>query len=322
LNFLSRRVLTSIVVVFAALNLDFIIPRLAPGNAAEILASGTKLPAQAVALLSARFGLNQPVWVQYALYMQNILTHWPPFFGYSFQFYPTPVSELVFSRLEWTLLLISVSFFLSIGLTNLLGGITATRRGGKAESISVYSSIIFFSTPAFWIALILVSVFAVNLRWFPLIGNADPVSGTVPYLLSALKHAVLPIATMTLVTFGQIFLILRGTAQEVLRSDYVTAAKARGLKDWTIGYDYVVKNSLLPIVSLMGYLIATLISVDIIVEFVFGYGGIGDLIVDGILNRDYPVLEGSFFYITILVVGGALLGDFLLTRLDPRLRGD
>jgi peptide/nickel transport system permease protein len=323
LNFIRKRILTTIVAFFVATNLDFILPRLVPGNAAEIFASGTKLPATAVLLIEARFGLNQPLYIQYLDYLKNVFLTWPPYFGYSFEFYPENVSYLIGVRIGWTILLIASSFVLSLLISYFMAMISARRRGGKFEYSSVYSSIAFTSTPPFWIAMILIWVFAVTFRWFPLFGNVDfsVVSGlNTAYLSSVAVHAVLPVLTLTIVIFGQNYLILRGASQEVMKSDYVTAAGSRGLKNGEIAREYIVRNSLLPLVSLLGYAISSLISAVILIEVVFGYTGLGDLIVDAILNRDYPLLEGSFFYLTLVVVIAALIGDLLLLKLDPRLR--
>ncbi|MDH2900021.1 MAG: ABC transporter permease [archaeon] len=321
MNLLGRKIITSLIVFFVALNLDFFLPRFAPGNAAEIFASGTRVPQQAVILLEQRFGLNQPLSVQYVDYLKNVFLSWPPYFGVSYEFYPTPVSNLIASRIPWTLLLISVSLFASIMLGYFFAGWAASRRGGKFEHGSVYTSIALFSTPPFWIAMVLIWVLAVTLKWFPTYGNIDFNPGTgLNYDYSILIHAVLPIIALTLVTFGQNYLILRGAVQEVLKSDFVTAGKMRGFKTTTISFQYVVKNSLLPYVSLLGYGVSTMISAVIVIEFVFGYQGLGDLIVDAIINRDYPVVEGSFFYVTLIVIAFTLLGDFLLYNLDPRVK--
>lgn len=320
MDFLKRRVLISIVVFFVALNLDFILPRLVPGNAAQIFASGTKLPQNEVRLLEQRFGLNQPEYVQYYLFLKGIFS-WPPFFGVSFNYYPITVTDLILARLPWTILLVLTSFFLSFQISYTLAGISSLRRGGKFELASLYTSIMFWSTPAFWIGMILIWVFAITARWLPVFGNIDFNPGVgVYYARSVITHAILPVLTLTAVVFGQNYFVLRGAAQEALKSDYVLAAKSRGLKDRTIAFGYVLRNSLLPVVSLLGYSLASLMSAVVLVEVVFGYTGVGDLIVDAIINRDYPVLEGSFFYMTLIVIIGGLVGDFIMLKLDPRLR--
>lgn len=321
MDFLKRRILISLAVFFVAVHLDFILPRLVPGNAAQIFASGTKLPAVAIRLIEARFGLDQPVYIQYYLFMTRLFTNWPPDFGFSYTYYPIPVSDIILVRLPWTILLITVSFFLSFEISYMLAAISCLRRGGKAEIASLYTSIVFWSTPAFWIGMILIWVFGVTLGWFPIFGNYEFGSGSgVNFVYSALVHAILPIITLTAVVFGQSYFILRGAAQETLKSDYVFAAKARGLRDRVIAFGYILRNSLLPVISLMGYSIASLVSAVVVVEFVFGYTGLGDLIVDSIINRDYPVLEGSFFYVTVIVIIAGLIGDVIMLRLDPRLR--
>ncbi len=321
MNFIQKRIVTTIVAFFVAVHLDFFLPRLLPGNAANIFASGYKLPQQAVILIEQRFGLNQPLYIQYELFMKGVFLSWPPDFGVSYEFYPQPVSYLIGVRIGWTILLIAAAFILSFLISYTLAAISSVRRGSKIEFASMYSAITFMSTPAFWVAMILIWVFAVTLKWFPTFGNIAFNPGTgLDYLWSVTIHAILPVATLTLVVFGQNYIILRGAAQEVLKSDYVTAAKSRGLRGRLIATKYVVRNSMLPLVSLLGYSISTLISAVVLIEFVFGYTGVGDLIVDAILNRDYPVIEGSFFYLTLVVVVGALIGDLLLLKLDPRLR--
>jgi peptide/nickel transport system permease protein len=195
------------------------------------------------------------------------------------------------------------------------------RRVGKFEFGSLYSSIVLWSTPAFWIGMIFIWVFGVSLGWLPIFGNyAFSVRSEIEFLASVIQHAILPILTLTLVVFGQNYFVLRGAAQETLKSDYVVAAKARGLREKTVAFGYVLRNSLLPSFSLLGYSIASLLSAVVLVEFVFGYTGVGDLIVDAVINRDYPLVEGCFFYITLVVVIGGLIGDFIILRLDPRLR--
>jgi peptide/nickel transport system permease protein len=319
-NYIKRRILISAIVFFAAINLDFFLPRFVPGNAAEIFASGTRLPSAEIALLTARFGLNQPLYVQYFLFLKAI-SSWPPDFGVSFQYYPYPVTYLIGVRLPWTLLLIAFSLVLAFQTSYVLAGLSSIRRGGKFEFASLYGSIVFWSTPAFWIGMILIWVFSVRLGWLPVFGSLGFNPGTgLDYVGSVIVHAILPVITLTAVIFGQNYFVLRGASQEVIKSDYVLAAKARGLKKSTVAFGYVIRNSLLPLVSLTGYSFASMLSAVVLVETVFGYTGIGDLIVDGILNRDYPVLEGSFFFMTLLVVVGALIGDLILLKLDPRLR--
>ena len=319
-RFLVKRALISVLILIFVINLVFFLPRLVPGNAADILASSFHLPSQAIILITERLGLNQPLSTQYFTYLKNIFTTFPPYFGVSYLYYPSAVSDLFATRIPWSLFLMLVSLFLGFFLAVVMTRFTSTRRGGKLETTTLYASIALNSVPVFWLAMILLSIFSISLGWFPLFGNVDITATGVNYYISIISHAILPIICLTLPLFGSNYLILRGSTQEVLGSDYVTAAKLRGLKDGNLASGYIVRNSLLPLVSVTAISMASLISRLILVEAVFGYPGVGVLLVDAVVSRDYPVLDGSLFYLTVMILVGGLIGDYLLTRLDPRLR--
>jgi peptide/nickel transport system permease protein len=321
LGYLRGRIITYIILWFIALNLDFLIPRLAPGTAAEILANGGRLPQAQVHDLLIRFGLDKPVYVQYILFLKSIFLSFPPNFGFSYQYFPASVSNIFLARLPATALLIACGLTFGIVLSYLAASRSSLRRGGKFEMGSLYTSIALYGTPVYWVAMVLLWIFAVDLPLFPLYGEVGVGVGSgLGYALSFLHHAILPIVTMTLATFGQWYLLLRGSTQQILQSDYILAAKSRGLPDKTIARKYILRNSLLPVVSLVSLYLGNLISIAVVIESVFGYSGIGDLFVDGVVNRDYPVLEGSFFYVTTIVVIAAVIGDIILQRMDPRLQ--
>ena len=148
--------------------------------------------------------------------------------------------------------------------------------------------------PIYWFSMILVWVFALTLGWFPLFGSTSFLPGTgLSFVVFVVSHAFLPIMALSLAVFGHNYLVLRGSVQEVLKSDYVVAAKTRGLKNRVISTGYVLRNSMLPIVSILSYNIATIVSLLVLVESVFAYPGIGDLIVDAIGFRDYPTIAGE-----------------------------
>jgi peptide/nickel transport system permease protein len=326
LNYLLRRVLTYLGVLIAVSQLDFILPRLAPGDPAlfvtpyGINTTGSDARIQAITIL---LGLNKPVWTQYAIYMKNVFATWPPYFGVSFQYFPTPVSQLFFSRIGWTMLLIAGGLVLSIVVSALLAAYSSIARGGKAEVASVYTSILFQSTPIYWSAVILLLVFGATLHWVPNFGNVNPTihaGFNIAYIQSVLAHAILPIVILAASMFGEMYLIMRGTAQDVLKSDYVIAAKTRGLRKNTIAFAYILRNSILPLVSVLSFSLAGIIGRVVLIEAIFGYNGVGDMLVDGAVNHDYPVLEGSLFLLMLFIIAGGLIGDIILVRIDPRLR--
>jgi peptide/nickel transport system permease protein len=319
MGYLRRKILTYIAVIIFVFNFDFFLPRIAPGNAAELLAGGSFTEAK-IALATARFGLNQPLYVQYETYVKNVLFTWPPNLGLSFQYYPTPVFGLFMNRVGWTLLLIVTSLILSIVISYVMAGISSLRRGGKAELGFLYSSILTQAMPIFWTGLVLVWVFSVDLHWLPDFGNGSNLHSGLGWYESVTLHAILPVVTMTVSILGQNYILLRGTAQEVLRSDYILAARTRGLRDRTIATAYILRNSLLPLVSILAFSFAGLVSRVVLVEAIFGYNGVGDLVTDAVVNHDYPVLEGTLLLVTLMIVLGGLIGDLLLVRLDPRLQ--
>ncbi len=321
MHFFQRRIVTYIFMFIVMVNLIFILPRLVPGNAAQILASGSKVPVTQEKLLEARLGIDQPLYLQYALYLKNIFATWPPYFGVSFDYYPSTVTSLFLSRIGWTLILILSSFAISVLMAYVTATFSSLRRGGKFDFGSLYSAIALNSTPIFWIGMILLWTFAVALRWFPLFGSVGFNPGTgVNYALSIIWHSILPVVALSLSLYGESYILLRGSIQEVLKSDFVLAAKTRGLRDRIISQSYILRNSLLPLVSVLSFSVASLISRVVLVESVFGYPGLGDLIVDSVGGRDYPVLEGSLFYLTLMVIFGGLIGDLALLKLDPALR--
>ena len=313
-----------IIIFIVVLNLAFILPRLLPGNFAQVsdLSFAQSQDFQQYQnQVEARLGLNQSMSYQYIAFLKGMFLTWPPYLGVSFLYYPETVTNLVATRLPWTMLLILSSLAIALGIMFLVGGYTATRRGSFVETLAQYISVAVHSTPIFWVAMIMVWVLGVDAKWFPVFGNVGvTVHGTANYLISVVWHAVLPVASLSLAIFGEHYLLLRGSIQEVLQSDYVLAAKGRGLKQRLIATRYILRNSLLPLVSILSFSIAKIIGLVILVEKVFGYPGLGDLIVDAISGRDYPVLQGSLFYFTLIVILGGLIGDFIMVRLNPNLR--
>ncbi|MDA4129549.1 MAG: ABC transporter permease [Thaumarchaeota archaeon] len=322
MRFLIRRLITYLVIIFAAFNINFFLPRVGPANAATILAGAAAFaPAERV-LIAQRLGLNQPLLAQYLVNLKDVFATWPPYFGVSYA-NNAPVATIFAQALPWTLILMISSFFLSLVFAFLATMLIALRRGGKLESGSTYAAISVHSIPIYFTSSILLSVFAVSLKWFPVFGSKSFVTQVgLPLLTSIVSHAVLPVVALSISLFGLDFLLLRGSIQEVLRDEYVIAAKLRGLPNRTIAWGYVLRNSLLPFVSLSAFSVANLVGRLIIVETIFGYPGIGGLVTDGIENKDYPMIMGVFMLLTFMVIIGGLIGDVVLTRLDPRLRRD
>ncbi len=321
MGFIRRRIYTYIGILLVVTNLDFFLPRIAPGSAADILVTTALNSSEQRQLLLARFGLNKPLYVQYYLFLKNLFATWPPNFGLSFQYYPRTVTSLIAARLGWSMLLMLSSLFLSVVLAYFMARRSSLRVGKSTDTAFMYGSISSQTVPVFWIAMVLLWVFGFDLRWFPTFGTVTPnLPFGLAYVGSVVYHAILPVVVMTLSIFGQNYIVLRGSIQEVLQSDYVVAARTRGLRDRILASAYILRNSLLPLVAILSFSMAGLVSRDVLVEAVFGYNGVGDLLVDGVVNHDYPVLEGTFFVLTLIIILGGLIGDLLLVRLDPRIK--
>lgn len=320
MNFIVRRVITYLIVLAGVVNIDFFLPRIAPGNATELLISNYVNPSQQQQLVAQRLGLNVSLFVQYGNYLRGIFLSWPPKFGVSYQYFPQSVDSLIAGRIWWTLGLIAASLFLAVAMAYGLAMLSSMRRGGKAEMASTYTSIFLRATPVYWTGLFLIWVFGVSLHWFPQFGKVTPLLSGTDYIGSVIWHGILPVVTLASFLLGENYLILRGSIQEVLKSDYVVSAHVRGLRKSLVARAYVLRNSLLPLVSVLSFSLAGLISGAVLIEAVFGYAGLGDLLVDGIFYYDYPVVEGTLFVLTVIVIIGAIIGDIVLIRLDPRLR--
>ena len=314
-----KRGITYLLVLIVALNVAFFVPRLAAGNPADILTSDTIMTTNAASTVALRLGLNTPLYVQYVDFWKNIFS-WPPYFGVSFQYYPNTVTYTFAVRFQWSAILIVFSLVIATVLSYLMAAVGTLRRGGKYESGALTSSITVHAIPTYWIAMMLLWIFGVYLHWAPFSGQVGFNPGTGwSYIESVLSHAMLPSVALALPLMAENYLLLRASTQDVLKSDYVNAAEARGLPDRTLIGGYIMRNSILPFVSISSFGMANLVGRLILVEVVFGYTGIGDLIVDAVIFRDYPVIVGSIFFVTLFVVIGGFIGDIILTRLDPRI---
>ncbi len=324
MKYLTKRLISYAAVIAAVSQLDFFLPRIAPGTPIALVPQDCASSCQQLAaLLNAEMGLNKPLYVQYIIYMKDIFLHWPPYFSVSQTYFPTPVLQLFLSKIGWTLLLVGGGIVLSLLAAFLVSSLGSLKRGGKVETSSVYGAIILQSTPVYWTGLILLWTFGVTLHWLPIFGNVSPTipaGFTAAYVGSVLVHWVLPVTAMAGSMFGEMFLIIRGSTQEVLKTEYVLAAKMRGLKERTVAFYYILRNSMLPLVSVLSFSLASLIGRAVLIEIIFGYNGVGSMIVNAVSTKDYPVIEGSLFLITLIIVAGGLIGDMILLRIDPRLR--
>ncbi|MGH4022673.1 MAG: ABC transporter permease [Pseudonocardiaceae bacterium] len=307
------------VVLFAAVCLNFALPRLAPGDAVDYLfppeQSGTLSPEQRAQVLD-QFGLDQPVAVQFGNYLAGLAR------GdllYSVR-YGRPVLDLLLERLGWTLLLVGCAVVLSTLLGALLGFRSAWRRGTVGDAGILSGAMLIDSMPPFFVGMLLILVFSVQLGWFPTFG-AQPTTDVegLAQLADIAERLTLPLATLVLATIGPVYLVARSALVTELQEDYVLMAEAKGL-DARLVRRHAQRNALLPLSTITLIGLGTLVGGAAVVETVFSYPGLGRLIYESVLARDYPVLQGTFLLLAIGVILANFLNDLCYPLLDPRVR--
>lgn len=308
-----------VLIVVVAATANFALPRLMPGDPVLVLLGedASRQPPEAVAAEAADLGLDQPLLTQYGRYMSG-LAHGD--LGYSFR-HKRAVSSLLRERLPWTILLVGTAIVISTILGVVLAAFAVWRRGRRRDTISIAVCTFLESTPPFWIGLLLLIGFSANLKLLPLFGSVsvDKTTG-LARVGDVLLHLILPAATLVLSSVGATFLLARASLLGVVRDDYVLVARAKGLRERTIAFRHALPAASLPIATSVLLRVGSLTGGAVIVERVFSYRGVGALLLEASFGRDYPVLQGGLFVLTVIVVGVNLLGDLLYPRLDPRVR--
>lgn len=286
----------------------------------DIFAGGVELTPDARQALIERFGLDAPLWEQFWHYVINALKG---DFGLSFSYFPKPVWDTILEALPWSLLVFLSSIILQAIIGYLLGVTAAWNVGRKTDTILQTSSLAIFSTPLFWVAMVLLYIFGYRLAWFPLSGCytiGASYSNTLEHIADIMKHAALPIVAMTINRYASYQLILRNTMVSVLKENYILTAEAKGLSESRVKHRHAARNALLPMITYLALSVAIVIGGSVYVEAVFSYPGIGKLIYDAVLSRDYPLLQGCFFMFSLITILANLVVDIIYMYLDPRIR--
>ncbi len=289
---------------------------LAPGDPAELLAGPFAPPAE-VEMIRQQFGLNKPLYVQLAIYLKNLVTG---NFGYSYT-YREPVLQVIARSVPATLYLFLTAFVFSFGLGILFGVLSAKNYRKLMDRLFTITGLILYSAPVFFVGIILVYYFGIIFRVFPTGGMLKPLGdkGTLGYASDFLRHLFLPALTLALFNFGQYLRMSRSSTLETMREDYVTTAKAVGFSERKIFGKYILKNAMPPIMTLAGIQIGYIFAGAILVEAVFSWPGLGTLILDAVLSKDYPLIMGSYVIIAVMVAISSLIIDLLYAWLDPRV---
>ena len=317
--YLGRRLLQAVPIVVGIVVLNFLLLQLAPGDAATVLAGEAGgAPPEYVAQLRERFGLDQPLYVQLLLYVKNVLTL---DLGYSFR-NEMRVSGLILGRLGPTLLLMGTTLVAAVGSGVLLGIVAATAVNTWRDRVISVAAVITYATPLFWVGLMLILVFAVKLDWLPTSGMEDVVAFHEGWrrVVDVARHLVLPTLTLSLFYMALYTRMMRAAMLEQRGMDYVTTARSKGLTERRIIYRHVLRNAVLPVVTMAGVQVGSLLGGSVVVESVFAWPGLGQLAFQSLFARDFNLLLGIFLLSACLVVLVNLVVDAVYGVLDPRMR--
>ncbi|MHB8229355.1 MAG: ABC transporter permease [Vulcanimicrobiaceae bacterium] len=315
-TFIARRLLWSIPTLLGVTMLTFLLIHIAPGGPALALAGQRATPAQIAAVTHA-LGLDRPLYVQYARWLGALL-HGDLGFSYVQQ---SPVALLVAQRLPQTLLLMGSALLASVLLAVPLGVYQAYRRNTAFDRVASVFVFLSWSMPTFWFGTILIAIFAVTLRWFP-VGGLQTIDTTAFDWPTRIAHLVMPAATLAIVSVAGWSRYIRGSMIEQLREDYTRTAVAKGLSTRRVLFRHTLRNALIPFITLLGATVPALFGGAIITEQIFAYPGMGQLFWQSAIDRDYPTLLGMTVLTGALVVLGNLFADVMYAVVDPRVRYD
>ena len=316
--YIIRRVLYAIPVVFAVITFAFILLKLAPGDPATLLAGEGATP-QYIKNMRSIYGLDKPITEQYIIYVSKLLTgDW----GFSIS-YERPVLDVILERLPATLILAGSALMMSVVFGIILGTIAAVKRESVADYVISSVSMILYSIPVFVLAEFLILFFSVEYKIFPISGFVSIRASTenmFAYTTDILWHLVLPSISLALLLMAYFVRLTRSSTIEVLSSNYIVAARARGIPPNKVLFKHALKNALIPVVTMAGIQLAAMVGGVVITETIFAWPGIGRLTMDAIQSRDYPLITGIFIFVTISVIIINIITDYIYTVLDPRVR--
>jgi peptide/nickel transport system permease protein len=329
LNYLAQRLLVFVLVIWFAMTLIFFLPKLVPGRdpvmeRMTMLAAGGGIQVEGIKKMveayRAEFGLDKPLYIQYLYYLRNMIRL---DFNYSLAQYPTKVIDLIQQALPWTIGLLTVATVLAFALGTLAGGLLGWPRTPRWVAWMLTPILLLSSVPFFLLGLMMMYVFAFQLKLLPLGGGSEigqMPSLTPAYIADVVKHSLLPAAAIIIASAGGWAITMRGMMINTLGEDYVILAQARGLPQRRIFYAYAMRNAMLPQLTALALSVGFIVSGSLLVEAIFRYPGIGSLLFKAISGFDYFVIYGVVFFIILAVAFATLIIDLLYPLLDPRIR--
>ena len=312
LSYTLRRIVVFVPTLFITLTLIFVLTRMLPGSPVTSLLGTQSVNAAMLDEVSQQLGLDRPILVQYLEWLPRILTG---DFGQSL-FFSKPVAEVLFDRFPVTLSLTIFALLVTIAIGIPLGILSAVKRGSFLDYLGNVLSSIGMALPPFWLGFILILVFAVDLKWLPSSGYRPIEMGFWPWL----SRLILPTIALSLSQIGLIIRMTRSTMLEVLESEYVGMARAKGMPESVVIIRHALRNAMVQIVTAIGLLFALGLGGSVIIEQVFALPGLGELITTAAIRRDYVTLEGGIFYLTLTALVVNLMADLAYAYFNPRVR--
>lgn len=315
LPYIAKKVLRAVLTIWIAVTITFFLLRLLPADPTLLVVEGD-MTAEMQQALREQYGLDKPLYMQYALYLGELATG---NLGVSFR-QLSPVLDILLERLPWTLLLAGSAFVITVLIGIPLGVYAAVGRGKAVDKVVQFMGITSNALFVPSVAILLLVVFAANLKMFPIGGAIDPDTRGLAAYASLFHHLALPLFSLVLVQVGPYALTLRTNMLEVLGEDYIKSAKSRGFSERRTVWRHALRNAIIPAITLMGLQLGTLVGGAVLTETIFAYPGVGRLIYESVQQLDYPMLQGAFVMLAITVVLANLLTDIIAMMLNPRIR--
>ena len=317
LALIRKRLIGSIIVLLIVIIGCFLMLELAPGDAVDAYAVSFGGDATAIAEMRARWGLDQSVWHRLSAYLLALIQG---NLGWSVSF-NRPILNIILERLPNTLLLMGAATALSFAVGSILGIVAGARPGSFRDRFLSVASLILYAIPGFWLAVVLVILFSIKLRWLPSSGIETIASGKEGFVRAAdiARHLVLPVVSLALIYLALYLRVMRASMADIWRMDFVRALKARGISRPRIVLRHVARNALLPLVTMLGLQAASMLGGSVVIESVFAVPGLGRLAQEAVASRDTPLLLGVILTSALMVIAVNLIVDFLYLWLDPRI---
>jgi peptide/nickel transport system permease protein len=315
-----RKAFNSFITILLVVVMNFFLFRVIPGDPLMILRGNTRVSEEYKEEFIKEFGLDQPVYVQFVKYIENVFTF---DFGNAITQPLTPAMDIILGNLQWTLILVGTSSVFMIAIGMYLGILSAWKRGSLFDTGTMAFSLFFYAMPTFWLAMMLIIVFSMKLDLFPpsrALAAGTSLEWSVESIKDLLWRLVLPATSLTLGSIAAFSVIMRGALMDVMTEEYITTARAKGLKEGQVLKGHAVPNAMLPMVALIAIDLAFVVGGAFQTEVVFDYPGVGWLTVMATEQKDYPLLEGCFFLIALVVVIANFFADILLIYMDPRVK--